>query len=105
MGNRDYNNKTEESPYKNEQNARMNYEYLVNHSNNLRTKVSMKVHNGYNEQVMDPNGVRQIIWRVTEPIYVVFSWKGKNDENCALPLSFHIEPYEFQEKIKPFLLK
>lgn len=83
--------KPKESKYKNLTNAKANYEYFKSKEKHIINGYKVKVHDDLNESEFY--------------IYVMFSWKGINNEAYSFPLSFHLPSIEFQEKMKRFLRK
>ena len=104
MGSENFNNETQESKFKDEYNAKKNYEYLKERVNHLHPKVNMVVHNGVWERLTKLTGELEQVWKVLDPIYVALSWKDRSDNNYALPISFHISPYEFETQLNKFLV-
>jgi len=92
------------SKLKNKENAESNYRYLTRNKHLLKKSIKMKVHNGRFESVHNPKtNTPEMLWTVTEPIYVMFSWKDKNENSCGFPISFHIKTNDFEEKLNKFL--
>jgi len=97
-------NNQEESKHQNNQNAEVNYKRLLKHQEHIKDGVSMKIHNGRYDNIYNPTtDENEMLWTVTEPIYVMFSWKDKRDNNCSLPLSFHIDTNKFEESLNKFI--
>ena len=98
----DNNSDKEESKFKNTHNAEINYRYFKSIEHLAKKGLTVKPHNGMFESLTNPDGKTEMLWKVIDPIYITFSWKDKNNNNCRYTISFHINENEFKNKIVKF---
>lgn len=97
-------NNQADSKFKNLQNAESNYSYMNKNRHLLKDGISMKIYDGKYENLHNPTTEKnEMIWTVTEPICVFFSWKDKKGNNFGYPISFHIKPEEFEAHLNGML--
>jgi len=100
-----YKDEKNDSPYRNDANAKQNYEHFQRNSGSLRHDINYKVHNSVNSYIRDRDGNMHCVSKILEPIYVMFSWSDRKSNRFSHSLSFHIDCLEFEEKLRKFQIK
>jgi len=96
--------RTEESPHKNDYNAKNNVAYWIANKKRLHENVQYKIWNTRVEYRRNSVGEAVAEEIIYEPIYIMFSWEDRYKGKTSAPLSFHIEPDEFRNNLDKLLI-
>ena len=97
-------NTKDESEFKNYHNAEINYKEIIKHQQHIKDGIALKINNGRYEKLYNPTtGEDELVWTVIDPIYALFSWKDKKDNNCGFPISLHMDTLQFENELNKFI--